>query len=665
MGQVSEKSEAGVTSRFRTLAEGWRLLFRVSTVVVILLAVNQAFNFNFFIGYALIETRYLYALLGLILPMIFLFFNHRAGAKRDRVPWFDFVLAAASVVVIVYFIIQAATVLDLGWEMGAPLPAVVMGVILWALVVEAARRSGGFALAAIVGVLSLYPVYAGYLPGPIAGFSSGIDVTASYHAMSGESILGIPLNTFGQLVIGFLIFGAALQHTGAGRFFLHFAFAILGQVRGGPAKVAIFASGLMGSMSGSVITNVITTGAMTIPAMRRIGMSPAFAGGVETCASTGGVLMPPVMGTTAFIMANLLGVPYAEVAIAAILPSLLYYYGLFVQIDTRAARNKVEGLPRSELPSLKQTLKEGWYYLFAFALLIVMLLVLKREVLAPYYTTPLLILINQIVPTDTRWKWRDAVKFIDSLGRMFAELVAILAAVGLIIGALSVTGLAGTLVNDLLSIAGGSPILLLVMGAIASFILGIGMTVTAAYVFLAILLAPALVQVGLNPMASHLFILYWGMLSFITPPVALGAFAAASVAHSHPMRTGFEAMRLGSIIYFIPFFFVFDPAFILQGAWYDTASVFTFALAGTFFLAGGLQGYVQGIGDIFRDCWYEWPARIAIGIGGVILASPCHVGFLWTKSEMVAAAAILLVPVLALAWRNNRRKGVVTGESVA
>ncbi|WP_316979381.1 TRAP transporter permease [Shumkonia mesophila] len=654
MDRVNEKAEADGT-RLRSLSNGWRALFRIATVGVVLLAVNQAFNFNFFVGYALIETRYLYALLGFILPMIFLFYPHREGARRDQIPWFDFVLAAASVAAVVYFIIHAVTILDLGWEMGAPMDATIIGAVLWLLVIEAARRSGGFSLAVIVAVFSLYPVYAGQLPGPIAGFSSGIDVTAAYHAMSGESILGIPLNTFGQLVIGFLIFGAALQHTGAGKFFLNFAFAILGQVRGGPAKVAIFASGLMGSMSGSVITNVITTGTMTIPAMRRIGLTPAFAGGVETCASTGGVLMPPVMGTTAFIMANFLGVPYADVAIAAVLPSLLFYYGLFVQIDTRAAREGIKGLPRAELPSLKQTLREGWYYLFAFALLIFMLLVLKREVLAPYYTTPLLLLINQIVPTDTRWKWRNLLRFIDALGQMFTELVAILAGVGLIIGALSVTGLAGTLVNDLLSIAGGSPFLLLVMGAVASFILGVGMTCTAAYVFLAILLVPALTQVGINPMASHLFILYWGMLSFITPPVALGAFAAASIAKAHPMRTGFEAMRLGSIIYFIPFFFVFDPAFILQGAWSDMLVVFGFALLGTFFLAGGLQGYVQGVGNIFMGRRYEWPARVAIMAGGIALASPGHGAFPWTKVEMVIFACILLVPVLGLASLANRR----------
>ena len=660
MERVEEKTEA-VTGRLRSLSVGWQVVGRVCISAAIFLAVNQAFNFNFFIGYALIDNRFFYALIGLVLPLVFIFYKHRKGARPDSVPWFDLIMAATTVVVMVYFIFNSLRIVDFGWEMGAPLLPTVMGGILWLLVVEGARRGGGPALAGIVAVLSLYPVYAGHLPGPISGFSSSIDIAAAYHAMSGESILGIPLKTFGQLVIGFLIFGAALQHTGAGKFFLNLAFALLGQVRGGPAKVAIFASGLMGSMSGSVISNVITTGTMTIPAMKRTGLSAAYAGGVETCASTGGVLMPPVMGATAFIMANLLNVPYVDVALAAALPSMLYYCGLFFQIDCHSARTGIKGLAREELPSIRQTLKEGWYYIFAFALLIFMMLVLKREALAPYYATPVLLLINQLVPSDTRWKWHNVLGFLDSLCTMLAELIAILAGVGLIIGALSMTGLAGTLVNDLLHLAGGVPILLLIMGAVASFILGVGMTVTAAYVFLAILLAPALVQLGLDPMASHMFILYWGMLSFITPPVALGAFAAASVARANPMRTGFEAMRLGSIIYFIPFFFVFDPAFILVGPWYDTVIVFSFAVLGAFFLACGLQGYLHLVGPLFQGLWLEWPLRIAVGVGGILVASPSHGAIPLTKAEMLMVAAALIVPVaLAASW-YNRRVGTIVG----
>ncbi|MGL6249827.1 MAG: TRAP transporter permease, partial [Billgrantia desiderata] len=334
---------------------------------------------------------------------------------------------------------------------------------------------------------------------------------------------------------------------------------------GGPAKVSIFSSGLMGSMSGSVISNVLTTGVLSIPAMRRIGMGRSFSGGVEACASTGGVLMPPVMGATAFVMAMFLDVPYAAVALAAVIPSILYFLGLFIQIDAYAARHDIKGLPAAELPSLVQTLKQGWYFIFVFALLVWMLLVMQREAVAPFYATALLLLLNQCSRRN-RWGWRELGESLSSAAKLFAELVAILAGVGMLVGALSMTGLSGTIANDFIHIAGGSMPLLLIMGALTSFVLGIGMTVTAAYIFLAVALAPALIQGGgLDPMAVHMFILYWGMLSFITPPVALGAFAAATVAGARPMATGLQAMRLGSVIYFIPFLFVLNPALIMQG----------------------------------------------------------------------------------------------------
>ena len=361
-----------------------------------------------------------------------------------------------------------------------------MSFLLWFTVVEAIRRAGGLPIAIIVGVASIYPIFADVMPGPIQGFPSSPGQTAIYLSMSREGIMGIPLQAFANLVIGFLLFGVALQQTGGGKFFINLAFALLGHVRGGPAKVAVFSSGLMGSMSGSVITNVMTTGAMSIPAMRRVGFSKSYAAGVEACASTGGVLMPPVMGATAFIMAAFLNIPYGTIALAAAVPSVLYFLGLFIQIDAYAARHDLKGIAHEDLPSLKQTLKEGWYFIFVFVLLIWLLFFLRREAVAPFYATALLIAINQVLPYQ-RWGWEDVKEFFSSSGKLFAELISILAGVGLLIGALSVTGLSGTIANDLIFLAGGNALVLLLMGALTSFILGIGMTVTAAYIFLATL----------------------------------------------------------------------------------------------------------------------------------------------------------------------------------
>jgi TRAP transporter 4TM/12TM fusion protein len=565
-----------------------------------------------------VQNHYYYALMGLLLPLCFLIYPSFRGSKSY---WLDSVLALATFGACCFFFFNAETMLDYGWEFLAPSYAVWVSYLLWALIMEGVRRSGGWVLFFLVLVFSFYPVVADKLPGPISGMSSTLSETASYHVMSIESILGLPFRAYAQLVIGFLIFGVALQHTGGGRFFINLAFATFGHVRGGSAKVAIVSSGLMGSMSGSVITNVLTTGQMTIPAMKKNGMEKEYAAGVEACASTGGVLLPPIMGSTAFVMATFLNVAYTTVALAAAIPALLYFFGLFVQVDAYAARKGLVGTPREELPSVSETMKQGWFYLAAFGVLIFLLVYLQREAVAPFYATGMLLLLNQIFPSH-RWNMEEAGAFLVATGKLLMELLTIMAGVGLIVGALSVSGLSGTLVNDLLYLAGDSTLLLLLMGAFTSFFLGIGMTVTAAYIFLAIVLAPALIQGGLDPMSVHLFILYWGMLSFITPPVALGAFAAASIAGASALSTGFKAMRLGSVIYFIPFFFVLEPALIMSGTLGETLFATAKVAVGIVLIAGTLQRYLLGVGFLDRAGPAGMAGRALALVGGGLIALP-------------------------------------------
>jgi TRAP transporter 4TM/12TM fusion protein len=565
-----------------------------------------------------VQNHYYYALMALLLPLCFLIYPPFRNARHY---WYDIVLSAAAFAACIFFFINSETMLDYGWEFSAPIHAVWVSYLLWALTLEAVRRCGGTTLFVLVLLFSLYPIVADKMPGPVAGMASSAAETASYHVMSIESILGLPFRAFAQLVIGFLIFGIALQHTGGGRFFINLAFAMFGHVRGGSAKVAIVSSGLMGSMSGSVITNVLTTGQLTIPAMKRDGMSREYAGGVEACASTGGVLLPPIMGSTAFVMATFLNVPYTTVALAAAIPAALYFFGLFVQVDAYAARTGLKGTPREELPLLSETMRDGWFYIASFMVLVFLLVYMQREAVAPFYATGLLLVLNQL-SRKNRWDRKAATAFLVATGKLLVELLSIMAGVGLIVGALSVTGLSGTLVNDLLYIAGDSVLMLLLMGALTSFVLGIGMTVTAAYIFLAIILAPALIQGGLDPMSVHLFILYWGMLSFITPPVALGAFAAASIAGASSLATGFKAMRLGSVIYFIPFFFVLDPSLTMAGSWWDTLSATAVAAVGVMLIAGSLQGYLLGIGFLDRPGSLGAAGRAFTGVGGGLIALP-------------------------------------------
>ena len=476
------------------------------------------------------------------------------------------------------FFVTAEQALDEAWEFAAPDYAVYASLAMWLMLLEALRRAAGWPLCLIAGAFSILPVVTEFMPGPLNGLPSTWAETASYHLLSIESVFGLPFRAFADLVIGFVVFGVVLQFTGGGQFFLNLAFAILGRQRGGPAKVAIVSSGLMGSMSGSVVTNVLTTGQLTIPAMRKSGMAREVAGGVEACASTGGVLLPPIMGSTAFRHGDAAGHRLHRCGCSGRVAGVfMYFASLYLQIDAYAGRENVVGLAEEDIPSLGKTIAEGWFYLGAFALLIFLLIFLQQESIAPYYATAALLVLNQFSPKH-RLDLSGAVDLMYGVGKLLIELVVVLAGVGLIVGSLSLTGLSGTLVNDLLSLAGEDIGLLLFMGAITSFVLGIGMTVTAAYIFLAVVLAPALVSQDLNPLSVHLFILYWAMLSYITPPVALGAYAAASIAEANPLKTGFAAMRLGSVIYIIPFIFVLDVAFILQGPWYASAQVFAEAI---------------------------------------------------------------------------------------
>ncbi|MDP2285482.1 MAG: TRAP transporter large permease subunit, partial [Pseudohongiella sp.] len=319
------------------------------------------------------------------------------------------------------------------------------------------------------------------------------------------------------------------------------------------------------------------------------------------------------------VMASFLGISYVTIAIAAIVPSFLYFFGLYMQIDAYSARNGLKGLPKDELPRLGQVFKEGWYFIAVFALLTFMLVYMQREATAPFIATGFLLIINQF--TKHRMNLEKFMLMVAGTGRLMAELAGILAAIGLIVGSLAVTGMAGTLANDLLYLAGDNVLVLLFMGAATSFVLGIGMTVTAAYIFLAIVLAPALISAGLDPLASHMFIMYWGMLSFITPPVALAAFAAASVAQVSPMRAGWEAMRLGTIIYFIPFFFVLNPALLLQGGFGEVFLMISTALLGVVIISAGLQGYLIGFGRLGEGKPGLFP-RTCLTLSGLVLAAP-------------------------------------------
>lgn len=631
------------------------ILLALTAVIVSLLAMDslRVLGAPLLSGIVSLETQYFYLVLMFLMPLGFLLY--RSNQKTDLLP-LDVLLALVNFLACGWLYWHSEQILDEGWEFGGPEEAVWVSYVLWACALETVRRVAGWSLFILVSLFSLYPLAAEQMPDAISGMSVSLQDTAIYHAMSSESVLGLPFRAFANLVIGFLVFGVALKCTGGGQFFIDLAFSLLGRVRGGPAKVAILSSGLMGSMSGSVVTNVLTTGQLTIPAMKRSGFNASAAGGIEACASTGGVLLPPVMGSTAFVMATFLGMPYYDVALAAAIPAVLYFVALFLQLDAFAARENLQGADEDEIPDLLDTIKNGWYYLGAFAVLVVLLLVMQREALAPWLSTLVLLILNQFSKRH-RWGAKDVFDFLVASGSLFVELLIVLSGVGLIVGALSLTGLSGTLVNELLFLAGGSTLVLLLMGALTSFVLGIGMTVTAAYIFLAIVLAPALIQGGLEPLSVHLFILYCGMLSFITPPVALGAFAAASIAGSNPMATGFKAMQFGVATYCIPFFFVLQPALILNAEPIVIVQAVFETFVGVWLIASGVQGYLPFMGVI-----RGFVPRVLIATGGLLIAAPGlgNIGIDIANSEFALVGIVLCgLALMVSTWLVKARSVAV------
>jgi TRAP transporter 4TM/12TM fusion protein len=643
MGSIEKKGEKSSAGRFRELQGPLRWIFVGFSFFGILVAIYQLFHMEF-LG-VMVGDGYYYLLIALYLPLLFLIAPRRKDLLYKKVPWYDLLFAGVTFVAPIYLFLNAYKIIQEGWEIIPPVQTYILGLVLIILVIEAARRAGGLGFALICLFFTSYALYAEHMPGLLQGYTCDLRRLVGFFTMGTEGLVGLPMRVVGNILIGYMIFAVALQTTGGGKFFLDLATSMLGGLRGGPAKMSIMASGFFGSISGSSISNVITTGAITIPTMKRTGFPPHYAGAIEAAASTGGVLMPPIMGVTAFVMAEFLATPYSTICIAAIVPSLLYFGGLFLQIDAFAAKTGLRGLSKKELPSIKKTIAEGWFYIIGIIFLIWALLYMRWETLAPFWASAILLLTCNL-RKETRLTWQRALNFVEAAGRVLTELVALLCAIGAIIGALSMTGVAHSFSTEIISLAHGNIALLLMLGAITSFILGMGMTITACYVFLALILAPALVKFGLYPLSVHLFTMYWGMASYITPPVALSAFAGASIAKADPMKTGFKAMQFGFVKYFIPFFFVLNPAILLHGALWDVfVSFFLVALA-VISISYALEGYLPRLGILKKR------TRLILFLGGLCL------GFPWLGIRIVGAVS--LAAALILEVMLQRKAGPIS-----
>jgi TRAP transporter 4TM/12TM fusion protein len=639
---LKEREMAEELTRYRSL----KGIIRLPTIVCpgIVLVVAVYYMFRLVVGdIVLFDVAYYYLLMGLTMPLIFLHVPRNQKSKQNTVPWYDILAFLLSSGISFFLFAHGTDIVEGTFSRLPPTYVYPLLAIFFILLMEAARRQAGMFFAVICLFFSVYPLFAKYMPGLLFGTDFSVSETLSYHMMGSEGVLGVPMRVVGGLILGYMFFAGALVAAGGAQFFTNLALSLMGHVRGGPAKVSVVASSLFGTISGSAVANVAVDGGITIPLMMRTGYPGHYAAAVEATASTGGVLMPPVMGATAFVLAEFLGISYATVCIAAAVPAVLYYLALFVQIDCRAAKIGLKGLPRESLPSLKKTLREGYIYVVAMVVLGYVLLYLKLEAQAPFYAC-LALLVLPMIKKSTRLRPRDFMTFLEQSGRFLEEVMAPLLGIGLIIDSLIITGVAGNLSVQILEIAGANPYVLIFLGFVVAFILGMGISITAIYVLLALLLAPALVKFGFDPLAVHLFVMYAGMISYITPPVCPACFTAAPFAGESPMRVGLQAMRLGVGIYLVPFCFILNPGIILHGPLWNIFFVIGTAALGLTIIGQGFEGHVYGIGKI--DLW----AQVLLCIGGVLLTAP------WVMESLVGLLVSTVTITVCFLIKKRRAK---------
>lgn len=637
---VEEIKRAEMT-RYSGLPRPLKVWFLILSTAGLLLAIFFIFNISYK-GGVLLPAQYYYLLIAFYSSNIFLIVPARK--KDNKVPWYDLIATLLTFCVALYLFLNAGEITDIGWRTPPSPLQLVLGILLSILILETGRRIAGNIYLIVCLFFASYPIFAHHMPGILYGTSLSFADTIGTHMFTTEGILGLPAKIMGDIIIGFLLFAAVLLASGAGDFFVRFALSTFGRFRGGPAKVACLSSALFGSVSGSPVSNVVGTGSITIPTMIRTGFSPPRAAAVEACASTGGVLMPPVMGAIAFVMAGFLSITYREVCIAAAMPAILYYFGLLTQIDAYSAQRGLKGLSPEDIPSFKKTMKGGWPYIAILAFLAWGLLYMEWEMYTPWYACALMFFLS-FLSRETMMTPKRIIGTIATAGQIVTTTMGAMMPISFIIAGLTVTGSAASFTSGIVSLGGGNVFIILILGAIASFVLGMAGMFVSAYIFLAVTLAPAVIQVGhLNTIAVHLFILYWSMLSCITPPVAMAVFVAAAIGKTDPMKTGLRAVRLAIVTYFIPFFFVYNPALVFQAQPLKSLYAFVLALLGIVFISAGMEGYLWMYGKL--KLW----ARLLLIAGGFLIVFP------ETYTDLIGAVLILGTIIVL---RLTRKIGMV------
>jgi TRAP transporter 4TM/12TM fusion protein len=620
----------------RPVKEASTLYLAFATIVVVyqLMIVGQ---FAAMMGYFIPQQVHRAISLSAAMILIFTMISGSGVAARGGVWWrtlVDWILLASALTSLGYIVMFREQALDYSMIGFLDNQGMVLAAMLCVPLIEAVRRTTGWTLPIIVSSMIAMTLFQNYLPGVLHGRGYDLD-RLLYSAYIGEAgVFGLPLGVAANIILVFLVFGALMELGGAGNWFLQLALSLTGGSRGGPAKAAVIGSAFFGSISGSPSANVATTGAITIPLMKRVGYSPAFAGGVEAVASTGGQILPPVMGAIAFVMAEWIGVSYQQVVIAAAIPAILYFVVLFASVHLQACRFGLQPLEKHEIPDFYATMKAGWFQLIPLVALIYFLLVADYPPgMAGALSLPLVIGVSFL--SKDRSTWLTPTRLFQACGialRSWITIVAITAFVGIMIGALELSGVGIKISNFIVDLSDGDLILTMIMVGLACFVLGMGLDSIPVYVTLATLMGPALIKLGVDPMAAHLFVVYFGLSSFFTPPLCIAVFVAISISGAKLWETGWESVRLGIAVFVIPFAFVLNDGLLLKGSIdhiiLNTAS----ALIGAVLLACGMRGWALGP--------LNKPGCAAAILGGLLMIGP---GYLTALAGLTLGAIAVVI----------------------
>ncbi len=540
--------------------------------------------------YAPDQQALLFITLGFTLVLSFFLWPARATSPKDRVPWTDLALAALSLVCVGYMFRWYDYIVN-RFPTAHPLAASdkLVAALAIVLVLEATRRTIGASLPIVAVCFIVYGLTGPWLPGALHHKGLTVEILLDQTYFTTEGIFGAPLAVAGTYVILFIVFGAFLEKSGAGQFFMNFANALAGGARGGPGKVSVVSSSLFGTISGSAVANVMVDGWLTIPMMKRTGFKPEAAAAIEAVASTGGQIMPPVMGAAAFVMAEFLGVSYTQIMIAAAIPAILYYGALFAAIHFNAMKTGLRGIPKEELPDLRKIIwRQG--HLFVPVLVLFIFLLEGRTAVYAAIISSASVLVISWVRRETRIGPRAALEALKGGAEQTIPVATACASAGIVIGIVLQTGLALRFTGFLIDLAAGHLMLALIMTMLAGLVLGMGMPTTPAYIMQAALLIPAVIKLGVTPLAAHMFAFYFSCLSAVTPPVALAVYAAASIGGAGLWASGIQAVKFAAAGFIVPFFFVYSPALLFQGTWAEVIQVAVTGTVGVIALAAGLEG---------------------------------------------------------------------------